>query len=104
MVEAEHELEESDKEACRVVLRYLELGYDAVLDEDEHPGDKYGMMFTWCMLAPKEYTALVAAKNVLALRILVQYARYLEYGEALWQVGGAGKYILEILGPHCGTD
>jgi len=97
LVERSTILSQADKEACKVALDYLQVGFDAVMDKNEHPGNQYQLLFLWCMLVPREYTALLAARNMESVLILGYYAILLTHGRALWQVGDAGEYLMELV-------
>jgi hypothetical protein len=96
-------LSEEEKRTCLMVIDYLQVGFDAVL-ADEEQGNRFHMLCTWPMLGSAEFTALLAAKIPEALVILAYYALLLHHGRHLWQVQDAGAYMLGIitayLGPH----
>jgi hypothetical protein len=100
LVAASSSLSSDDKEACHVAIRYLQVGFDALLAKDEQKGNRYQMLFLWCILMPKEFIALLSAKNTEALVVLGHYAILLGYGRAIWQVGDAGAYMLGLLRTH----
>ncbi|KAM5361833.1 hypothetical protein ACJZ2D_012863 [Fusarium nematophilum] len=89
-------LGEKDREAFFTAINYLQLGFDAVL-ADEFDGNRYQMLFTWTMLAPPEFTALLAAKRPEVLVLMGHYALLLHYGRHMWQVGDSGRYILGLI-------
>ncbi|KAF2450198.1 putative C6 finger domain protein [Karstenula rhodostoma CBS 690.94] len=97
LVEASSGLNPDDKEACQVAIRYLQIGFDALLAEHEEKGNRYQMLYLWCILVPKEFIGLLSTKNTEALVVLGHYAILLGYGSAMWQVGDAGLYILGLL-------
>lgn len=98
-------LDESQKQACRQVVRYLQIGVDAALPGDQSepaPGDqhlvnKHQMIFSWVMMVPAEFTAMLTAKQPEALILLGYYALLLHYGRQMWQIGDAGRYILGMV-------
>ena len=107
LIDRSEALGEKDKEACRVAIRYLQVGIDAVLaeekeDGEEELGNRYQMIFSWTMLAPPEFTGLLAAKRPEILVLLGYYALMLHYGRKLWQVGGAGAYMLGMIVDYLG--
>lgn len=89
-------LSEEEKEACRLAIKYLQVGLDAALEEGGG-GYRYQMLFSWTMLAPPELTGLLAAKRPEVLVLLGYYALLLHYGREMWQVGNAGAYILGMV-------
>jgi hypothetical protein len=101
-------LTEADKELCRKAIRHLQVGFDALLDpvvdHDNSPGNRYQMIFSWTMLLPPEFTALLAAKKPEVLVIMAYYALLMHYGRVMWQVRDAGAYLLglivDFLGPR----
>lgn len=97
LVEASSSLTPDDKKACEVAIQYLQVGFDALLAKQEGEGNRYQMLFLWCILVPKEFILLVSVKNVEALVVLGHYAILLRYGRAIWQVKDAGEYILGLL-------
>ena len=106
LVDGTDGLGEEDKEACRKAIQYLQVGFDAVLaaEEEKEQGNRYQMIFSWMMLAPPEFTGLLAAKRPEGLVLLGHYALLLHYGRSLWQVGDAGAYILGIIVDYLGPE
>lgn len=100
LVSVSKNLSSTEKEVCKEAIRYLEIGFDALLAVHEEPGNRYQMLFLWCVLVPIEYIALIAAKNTEALMVFGHYAVLLRHGEDLWQVRDAGEYILGLLRAH----
>ncbi|KAF4468853.1 C6 finger domain [Fusarium albosuccineum] len=90
-------LQEEEKEACRQAIEYLQLGFDALFAEGEADGNPYQMIFSWTMLAPPEFTSLLAAKRPEVLILLSYYALLLYYGRNIWQVGDTGMYIMGLI-------
>ncbi|KAF1847603.1 uncharacterized protein K460DRAFT_277402 [Cucurbitaria berberidis CBS 394.84] len=99
-------LSEEDKADCGLAIQYLQVGFDAALEEDpkEMPVNPYQMISEWAMLVPPGFTRLLGSKRPEALVILAHYALLLHYGRHLWQVGDAGAYILRILGNYLGPE
>lgn len=105
LVDAAQGLEEKDKEACRLSIQYLQVGFDAALaEDDDEQGYRYQMIFLWTLLAPAELTSLLAAKRPEVLVMLAYYALLLHYGRNMWQVGDAGVYVLNIIVDYLGPD
>jgi hypothetical protein len=106
-------LSEAERRACQQAARYLQVGFDAVslgaeLDAQSHagvpvdeearePGKRFHMVLAWTILAPKEFTDLLAAHRPEALVILAYYAILLHHARAMWQVGNAGMYLLDLI-------
>ena len=105
LVDGAERLGEEGREACRRAIQYLQVGFDAMLGgEEEEEGYRYEMIFSWTMLAPPEFTGLLAAKRPEALVLLGYYALLLHFGRSMWQVGDAGAYILGIIVEHLGPE
>jgi hypothetical protein len=107
LVDGADGLGEEDKEACRLAIQYLQVGFDAVLaeeEEEEEQGNRHQMIFSWTVLAPPEFTGLLAAKRPEVLVLLGYYALLLHYGRNMWQVGDAGAYILGIIVDYLGPE
>lgn len=92
-----------DKKACQLVIRFLQVGFDAVFLREEQ-GNRYHMLCTWPMLGPPEFTALLVARKPEALVILAYYAALLQHGKHLWQIGDAGVYMLRIISDFLGLE
>jgi hypothetical protein len=103
LVDGAEGLREEDKDVCRQAVRYLQIGFDAVLAEEE-PGNRYQMICSWMLLSPPEFTELLAAKRPEVLVVLAYYALLLHYGRNMWQIGDAGPYILGIVGDYLGPE
>ncbi|KAH8692877.1 hypothetical protein BGW36DRAFT_385395 [Talaromyces proteolyticus] len=103
LIESAACLGEEDKEACRRMIRYLQIGFDAVSTELEQ-GYRHYMIYTWLMLAPPKFTDLLTAKTPEAFVLLAYYAILLHYGRHLWQVGDAGLYIIRIIIEYLGPE
>ncbi|ENH61727.1 Transcriptional regulatory protein moc3 [Fusarium oxysporum f. sp. cubense race 1] len=88
-------LSNEEKEVCQEAIQYLQLGFDAMFEEDD--GSRYRMIFQWTMLASPELTGLLATKRPEALILLGYYALLLHYGRSLWQVGDTGEYLLGLI-------
>lgn len=101
LVELSSNLTRDEKQACHEAIRYLQVGFDALLAEHEEPGNRYQMLFLWCVLVPKGFIALCSRKSIEALIALGYYAVLLQHGRAMWQVEDAGDYMLGILRSHC---
>jgi hypothetical protein len=88
-------LSNEEKEVCHEAIQYLQLGFDAMFEEDD--GSRYRMIFQWTMLASPELAGLLATKRPEALILLGYYALLLHYGRSLWQVGDTGEYLLGLI-------
>ncbi|KAJ9144995.1 putative C6 finger domain protein [Pleurostoma richardsiae] len=107
LVETASGMTEEDKEACRQAIKYLQVGFDAALGDEEEDKEGYNrhhMLVSWTMLVPPEFTALMAAKRPEALVLLAYYALLLHYGRHLWPIGDAGAYILRIISDYLGPE
>ncbi|KAF4498896.1 Sterol regulatory element-binding ECM22 [Fusarium agapanthi] len=88
-------LSNEEKEVCHEAIQYLQLGFDAMFEEDD--GSRYRMIFQWTMLASSELTSLLVTKRPEALILLGFYALLLYHGRNLWQVGDTGVYLLGLI-------
>lgn len=108
LVENAGGLLKEEKEACQRAIHYLQVGLDAILSEaNEQQAGRFGryqMIFSWMLLAPPEFTTLLASHRPEALSLLAYYAVILHHGRNLWQVGDAGAYLLSILVDYLGPD
>ncbi|KAK7418594.1 hypothetical protein QQZ08_011178 [Neonectria magnoliae] len=105
LVDGSHDLEEQDKEACRQLIKYLQIGFDAMLSvEKEELAYRYQMIYSWTMLVPPEFARLVTDKQPEALVLLAYYALLLHHGRNMWQVGDAGAYILGLIVDYLGPE
>jgi hypothetical protein len=87
-------LSSDEKEVCHEAIQYLQLGFDAIEEDD---CSRYRMIFQWTMLASPELTSLLAKKRPEALILLGYYALLLHHGRSLWQVGDTGVYLLGLI-------
>ncbi|KFY00151.1 hypothetical protein O988_03488 [Pseudogymnoascus sp. VKM F-3808] len=92
------------KEACRQAIDYLQVGFDAVVADEETQGVRHQMIFSWTLLVPAELTNLFATKRPEVLVILAYYAVLLHHGRNMWQVGDSGAYILSIIVDYLGPE
>ena len=118
LIDISTSLSEEEKEGCRRSIKYLQVGLDALLAERSGTGkeeeeeererqngnERYQMVFSWTFLVPPEVTAMLAAKRPEALVLLGWYALLLHYARDMWQVGGAGRYILRALLENLAPD
>ncbi|KAF4956014.1 hypothetical protein FGADI_4187 [Fusarium gaditjirri] len=88
-------LSSEEKEVCQEAIQYLQLGFDAMCEDDDR--SRYRMIFQWTMLASPELTSLLATKRPEALILLGYYALLLHHGRRLWQVGNTGEYLLGLI-------
>ncbi|KAL2833874.1 hypothetical protein BDW59DRAFT_138239 [Aspergillus cavernicola] len=89
-------LDDGEKKACTQAIRNLQVGFDALSTAGEE-NMRYQMLFLWNVLVPPEFTDLLAAKRPEGLIILAYYALLLHQGRHIWQVGGAGRYVLGMI-------
>lgn len=99
-------LTQGDRSACLEALRYLQLGFDAMLAPEETQEEhlRYQMCFLWTVLVPPEFTKLLAVYQPEALVLLAYYALLLHHGSNMWQVGSAGKYIMSLIAGYLGPQ
>ena len=97
-------LGDEEKAACWLAIQHLQVGFDATSAEAEDHANRNHMIFTWTMLAPPEFTSLLAAKRPETLVLLAYYAVLLHYGRDMWQVGDAGAYILGMIVNYLGSE
>ncbi|OBT89120.1 hypothetical protein VE02_01996 [Pseudogymnoascus sp. 03VT05] len=104
LVDCSGGLGKEEKTACQIAIDYLQVGFDALLADEETHGARHQMIFSWTLLVPPELSDLFAAKQPEVLVLLAYYAVLLHYGRNMWQVGDSGAYILgtivEYLGPE----
>lgn len=102
MVNESNNLDEKEKEACLSALHYLQVGMDAATSDREE-SNRYQMICTWTMLLTPTFTRLLATMRPEALVILAYYAEMLHHGRELWQVCGAGAYMLGLIIDYLGV-
>lgn len=104
LINSSTSLTDGDRSACLQAIRYLQLGFDAILapeaTQEEHL--RYQMCFLWTVLVPPEFTRLLAVYQPEALVLLSYYALLLHYGRNMWQVGSAGEYIMGLISRYLG--
>lgn len=104
LVDCSDGLGEEAKKACQVAINYLQVGFDAVLADEETHGVRHQMIFSWTLLVPPELTDLFTAKRPEVLVLLAYYTVLLHYGRHMWQVGDSGAYILGIIVDYLGPE
>ncbi|OAA56726.1 hypothetical protein SPI_07733 [Niveomyces insectorum RCEF 264] len=104
LVDGARGLSEADTEACREAIRYLQVGFDAMLAEREELAMRQQMIFSWSLLAAPKLTGLLAARRPEVLVVLAYYALLLHYGRAIWLVGDAGQYIFCLVADYLGPS
>lgn len=105
LLESSTRLDTQEREACMLAVHYLQLGFDA-LNEDLglHPRYRHRMCFSWMMMVPPGFTALLAAGRPDALVVLAYYALLLHFGRENWQVRDAGTFIMDLITDHLGAE
>ncbi|KAF2483867.1 hypothetical protein BDY17DRAFT_117058 [Neohortaea acidophila] len=88
--------DEGQKEIYRVVLRYLQLGYDLLEDNGPVGGNKFRMVFSWPHLVPAEFSRWLEEGKPEALVIFIYYAVLLKRAKTLWPIQDAGDYNLDL--------
>ena len=107
MVHGSDSLGEDDKEVCQQAIRYLQVGFDSVLAENNEEIElvnRHQMISSWAMLCPPEFTAMLAAKRPEALVLLAHWTVLLHCGREMWQVGDAGVYIFGMILDYLGSE
>lgn len=98
---------EEEKEACQEAIRFLQVGFDAVYEEneeEEEQGNRFHMIPSWILLVAPPLRGLFVAKRPEALVLLGYYALLLHHGRSLWQIGDAGVFIFSILDDYLGSE
>lgn len=89
--------DEGQKETYRLVLRYLQLGYDLLEDNELIDGNRFRMVFSWPLLIPAEFSTWLEEGKPEALVIFIYYAVLLKHAKTLWPIQDAGDYILDLI-------
>ena len=91
LVDSATDLSEEDRDGCKVAIRYVQVGLDAVSGEESNDvaRNRFQMISEWTMLVPPEFTRLLADKRPEALIVLAHYALLLHYGRRLWWKRGS---------------
>jgi hypothetical protein len=93
-----------EKDAYRIAIQYLQVGFDAISGKAELHHNRYEMIYTWTMLVPSEVTSMLVRRQPEALILLAYYAVLLHRGKELWQVLDAGEYIFGIIAQHLSSE
>ncbi|KAK0721780.1 hypothetical protein B0T26DRAFT_640649 [Lasiosphaeria miniovina] len=104
LVDCADGLSEAEREACRAAARRLQVGFDAVEEEDKEDAYRFQGVFLWTMMASPELVALLAGKRPEALVMLGYYALLLYYARGMWQVGDAGRYLMGLIMDELSTE
>jgi hypothetical protein len=104
LVESSANLSVEEKDACRLSIQYLQVGFDALTTEDELHISRHHMISTWTMLVPPVYTSLLARKQPVALILLAYYAVLVHQAKELWQARGAGSYVFNLIADNLGSE
>ncbi|KAJ4016325.1 hypothetical protein NW752_003447 [Fusarium irregulare] len=91
-----------EKEACYTAINHLQLGFDALISEDE--GVRYRMIFQWTLLMSPEFQGLIKKRKPEALVLLSYYGLLLHYGKTLWQVKNAGELLVKHIQEYLGRE
>jgi hypothetical protein len=94
LVDNSEALNGEDKGACRLMIRHLQVGFDAAARETQQ-GYKHYMVYTWLMLASPAFVDLLSQKIPEALIILAYYSILLHLGRGMWQIGDSGVHVLK---------
>lgn len=105
MLDSTADLSDSEMNACRLAVQYLQVGFDATpASHDDVSPNRHQMLAEWTMLATPEFIDLLAAMKPEALLIFAYYALLLDHGRNLWQVRDAGAYIIGLIQHHLGRQ
>jgi hypothetical protein len=104
LVDSSVDLSEAEKDATRVAIQYLQVGFDAAAAEEELYHHRHQMIYSWTMLVPPEVTGMLVRKQPEALILLAYYAVLLHSGKRLWQAGNAGAYVFDLITTHLGPE
>jgi hypothetical protein len=86
--------------AYQLAIHHLQWAFDA---ERSMPGQNTNVVFAWPVLAPAEYTDLLAQRRPEALIILAHYAVLLHRHRHLWIVGDGGQFLIETIIKYLGS-
>ncbi|KAH8879793.1 putative Zn2Cys6 transcription factor [Thozetella sp. PMI_491] len=102
LIEAADGLEEEEKAVCRLAIKHLQVGFDAVHMEDRDV--RHQMIVLWMLHVPPQFTGFLDAKRPEALAVLAYWALLLHYGRHMWQVGDAGSYLMGLIVEYLGAE
>lgn len=97
-------LSQTQKDACLEVVRYLQVGLDAVANTHVESRNRHQMICSLTMLIPSEVNDMLAKKQPEALILLAYYAVLLYHGRELWQTRDAGVFIFGLVAGYLGDD
>ncbi|KAH8690993.1 putative C6 finger domain protein [Phaeosphaeriaceae sp. PMI808] len=104
LVDSTFGLTDEEKNAYRLAIRYLQIGFDATWAREESASDRIQMIYSWPILVPPKMTSLLAKKRPEALIILAHYALLLHHWSTLWQIGDAGAYMFTLISGYLGHE
>ncbi|KAK5658892.1 hypothetical protein OQA88_1706 [Cercophora sp. LCS_1] len=87
-------------EACEKAISSLQIGFD--LAQESPP--RCFIVFHWSVAAPDLFTELIAQRRPEALVCLAYWGVLCHLVRDLWQVGGAGSYIINSVAQYLGPD
>jgi hypothetical protein len=98
------DLSDEEKDACRLAIQYLQVGFDALVAEEELHISRHHMINTWTMLLPPAYTSMLKRKHPVALILLAYYALLVNEAKELWQAQDAGVYVFNLISDDLGPE
>jgi len=98
MIARSEGLTETERSALLLAIKYLQIGFDAGIENNEvDQGKRHQMVYSWPMLAVPEYSTLLRRQRGEALVVLAWYTVLLHFARDMWQVGDAGRRLLEVI-------
>ena len=93
----------ASREAYKETIQELETLFAAQSElDDQEASTSANMIFSWLVLAPKEYVELLSARRPEALVILSYYAVNLHYRSKFWAINDAGEFLIQGISLHLG--
>ena len=97
------DLSQSSINACQQAIEYLQWVFDAQC-KPSGSEDIVHMVFSWPLLVSSDYTDLLLQRRPEALIILAYYAVLLHYCREIWVIGDSGRFLIQHITRHVGTD
>ncbi len=96
------DLDQPTKDACEVVIRLLQVGFDQMLIKESTANSRYLVIYAWSVAAPPEFTNLLEQRRPEAIVILAYFAVLLHYCRGLWHVGDVGSRLINLAANYLG--